>query len=74
MDWKTTNPDQTHKNIVCLCWGLTSQSTIFQSCQDGEKYSALPSKTPIFFSSGTALTCKTFTFETSKEIKIYIWN
>ena len=21
--------------FVCLCWGLTSQSTIFQSCQDG---------------------------------------
>ena len=21
--------------IVCLCWGLTSQSTIFQSCRDG---------------------------------------
>ena len=21
--------------IVCLCWGLTSQSTIFQSCWDG---------------------------------------
>ena len=20
---------------VCLCWGLTSQSTIFQSCRDG---------------------------------------
>ena len=23
-----------HK-FVCLCWGLTSQSTIFQSCRDG---------------------------------------
>ena len=22
-------------NILCLCWGLTSQSTIFQSCRDG---------------------------------------
>ena len=21
--------------FVCLCWGLTSQSTIFQSCRDG---------------------------------------
>ena len=21
--------------LVCLCWGLTSQSTIFQSCRDG---------------------------------------
>ena len=21
--------------MVCLCWGLTSQSTIFQSCRDG---------------------------------------
>ena len=21
--------------VLCLCWGLTSQSTIFQSCQDG---------------------------------------
>ena len=24
-----------HICFVCLCWGLTSQSTIFQSCQDG---------------------------------------
>ena len=25
------------KNLfVCLCWGLTSQSTIFQSCRDGK--------------------------------------
>ena len=23
------------RDIVCLCWGLTSQSTIFQSCRDG---------------------------------------
>ena len=23
------------KLFVCLCWGLTSQSTIFQSCRDG---------------------------------------
>ena len=23
------------KVFVCLCWGLTSQSTIFQSCRDG---------------------------------------
>ena len=22
---------------ICLCWGLTSQSTIFQSCRDGIK-------------------------------------
>ena len=22
-------------DFVCLCWGLTSQSTIFQSCRDG---------------------------------------
>ena len=22
-------------SFVCLCWGLTSQSTIFQSCRDG---------------------------------------
>ena len=22
-------------SYVCLCWGLTSQSTIFQSCRDG---------------------------------------
>ena len=22
------------KDFVCLCWGLTSQSTIFQSCRD----------------------------------------
>ena len=22
-------------DLVCLCWGLTSQSTIFQSCRDG---------------------------------------
>ena len=21
--------------MICLCWGLTSQSTIFQSCRDG---------------------------------------
>ena len=29
---------QTRMNVclfVCLCWGLTSQSTIFQSCRDG---------------------------------------
>ena len=26
------SPD--HKMFVCLCWGLTSQSTIFQSCRD----------------------------------------
>ena len=24
-----------HAGFVCLCWGLTSQSTIFQSCRDG---------------------------------------
>ena len=24
-----------HCLFVCLCWGLTSQSTIFQSCRDG---------------------------------------
>ena len=24
--------------FVCLCWGLTSQSTIFQSCRDGEYF------------------------------------
>ena len=23
------------RSFVCLCWGLTSQSTIFQSCRDG---------------------------------------
>ena len=23
------------EDFVCLCWGLTSQSTIFQSCRDG---------------------------------------
>ena len=23
------------EEFVCLCWGLTSQSTIFQSCRDG---------------------------------------
>ena len=23
------------ESFVCLCWGLTSQSTIFQSCRDG---------------------------------------
>ena len=25
--------------FVCLCWGLTSQSTIFQSCRDGATFS-----------------------------------
>ena len=25
------------KAWFCLCWGLTSQSTIFQSCRDGEE-------------------------------------
>ena len=30
-----TNVLQTHAWFVCLCWGLTSQSTIFQSCWDG---------------------------------------
>ena len=24
-----------HRRHFCLCWGLTSQSTIFQSCRDG---------------------------------------
>ena len=24
-----------HNDLFCLCWGLTSQSTIFQSCRDG---------------------------------------
>ena len=24
-----------HLCFVCLCWGLTSQATIFQSCRDG---------------------------------------
>ena len=29
--WRAVKP----KWFVCLCWGLTSQSTIFQSCRDG---------------------------------------
>ena len=28
--WKNSDP-----TMFCLCWGLTSQSTIFQSCRDG---------------------------------------
>ena len=34
--WMKFEPqhDKTNK-IVCLCWGLTSQSTFFQSCRDG---------------------------------------
>ena len=24
-----------HSDMLCLCWGLMSQSTIFQSCRDG---------------------------------------
>ena len=27
--------DMTKPTKFCLCWGLTSQSTIFQSCRDG---------------------------------------
>ena len=29
------SPKLLHLMFVCLCWGLTSQSTIFQSCRDG---------------------------------------
>ena len=35
--WATSreNPSSGFAVFVCLCWGLTSQSTIFQSCRDG---------------------------------------
>ena len=32
--WLTDSSTLTH-NVGWLCWGLTSQSTIFQSCRDG---------------------------------------
>ena len=33
--WVTKDPSFLHVDSFCLCWGLTSQSTIFQSCRDG---------------------------------------
>ena len=36
-NFRSLNPRGSIWNLtfVCLCWGLTSQSTIFQSCRDG---------------------------------------
>ena len=36
-DWPESSLGALEKTgvFVCLCWGLTSQSTIFQSCRDG---------------------------------------
>ena len=33
--WVWVKRQNTAEKVFCLCWGLTSQSTIFQSCRDG---------------------------------------